>query len=413
MTTVSLIEVLDRARSNGVADTSRRIVRRLYRALDSRMGIQSLNFPLDGQDITSSSGVKFSVSAPKDASKIGWLCTPASPGAGGHTTFFRMVRGMEERGHQCTILVYNRQDRAIERHREVIRKNWPDLTADIQQMPEQLNDFDVCVASSWETAHVLAARMPQESGPVPFYFVQDYEPYFHPRGSMYALAEDSYRFGFKLLALGPMVANTLRQEIGVDAEVVPFGSDLGAYSRTNTGTRSGVVFFAKPGAERRGYDMGRLALQEFHRLQPDQEIHIYGSRATGWGIPLTQHGMLTPAELNELYNRTIAGLALSFTNITLVAGELLAAGNIAVLNEHRFSRTVLTNPEAVWATATPTSLAAALSAVVSDPTVASRSERAAAHRGTSWSEAQDRLAELLTSRMVRSGSHKEEEPNRD
>ena len=414
MTTVSFLDVLNRTRSNGIADTSRRIVRRLYGALDSRMGIQSLSFPLDREDVTSSSKVDRSENAPQDVSKIGWLCTPPSPAAGGHTTFFRMVRAMEERGHQCTILVYNRQDGAIERHREVIRRCWPDLTADVEQMPAQLNGFDVCVASSWETAHVLAARMPKKLGPVPYYFIQDYEPYFHPRGSLYALAEDSYRFGFNHLALGPMVAETLRLEIGVDAEVVPFGSDLRTYRRTNTGLRSGVVFFAKPGAERRGYDMGRLALQEFHRLQPDQEIHIYGSRVSGWGIPLTQHGMLTPVELNELYNQTIAALALSFTNITLVAGELLAAGNIPVLNEHKFSRAVLTNPEAVWAAASPMSLATALSAVVTDPTIATRSERAAAYGGTSWPEAQDRVALLLTRRqVVRSGSHQEEEPNRD
>lgn len=411
MTALGLPEVLRRARSRGIADTSRRIVRRLYGALDSRMGIQSLNFPLDREDVTSSSDMGRSNTAPRETSKIGWLCTPPGPGAGGHTTFFRMVRAMEERGHQCTILVYNRQDGAIERHRKVIRKYWPDLTAEIEQMPAQLHGFDVCVASSWETAHVLAARMPREPGPEPYYFIQDFEPYFHPRGSLYALAEDSYRFGFNHLALGPMVAETLRLEIGVDAEVVPFGSDLGSYRRTNSGRRAGVVFFAKPGAERRGYDMGRLALQEFHRLQPDQEIHVYGSRVTGWGIPLTQHGMLTPAELNELYNRTIAGLALSFTNITLVAGELLAAGNIPVLNEHKFSRAVLTNPEAVWAAASPKALAAALSAVVTDPGIATRSEQAAAYGGTSWAEAQDRVAEILTGKkVVRSGSHKEEEP---
>jgi hypothetical protein len=52
--------------------------------------------------------------------------------------------------------------------------------------------------------------------------------------------------------------------------------------------------------------------------------------------------------------------------------------------------------------------------VVTDPTLAARSERAAAYRGTSWSEAQDRVAVLLTRRQVlRSGSHKQEEPNRD
>ncbi|WP_161958217.1 rhamnosyltransferase WsaF family glycosyltransferase [Arthrobacter sp. H-02-3] len=229
-----------------------------------------------------------------------------------------------------------------------------------------------------------------------FYFVQDFEPFFYPRGSLYSLAEDSYRFGFTLLALGPMVASTLLREVGVKATIIPFGSDVAAYRRHQSDNRSGVVFFARPGVDRRGYELGRLALRQFHRLHPDQEIHIYGSMVRGWGIPLTQHGMLSRAELNGLYNRTTAGLALSFTNITLVASEMLAAGNIAVLNDHEFSRQVLTNPEAVWAAPTPSSLAAALSEVVTDSGRNIRSERAATHPGHSWAAAQAELSQIMT-----------------
>ena len=47
------------------------------------------------------------------------------------------------------------------------------------------------------------------------YFIQDFEPYFYGRGSMYSLAEDSYRFGFRCIALGQMVAGTLRSEVGI------------------------------------------------------------------------------------------------------------------------------------------------------------------------------------------------------
>ncbi|MBP1233440.1 hypothetical protein JOE40_003084 [Arthrobacter sp. PvP102] len=284
----------------------------------------------------------------------------------------------------------------MERHRAVIRECWPELTADVQEMPAVLAGFDACVASSWDTAHVLAARTPRGSNMGSYYFVQDYEPYFYPRGSLYALAEDSYRLGFTHLALGEMVARTLRREVGIRSEVIPYGSDLSGYGLGNTGRRSGVVFFARPGVDRRGYELGRLALVEFHRLHPEQEIHTYGSRVRGWGIPLTQHGMLSVSELNELYNRTISGLALSFTNITLVAAEMLAAGNIAVLNDHEFSRPVLTNPEAVWAAPSPASLALALSSVVTDPGRNDRSVRAAAHPGPSWAITQAEVALKLT-----------------
>ncbi|MDQ0662297.1 hypothetical protein QFZ35_000795 [Arthrobacter ulcerisalmonis] len=363
------------------------------------MGLQSLNFPLNSEDVSSSVDISLGEPGTREGPlNIGWLITPPIPGAGGHTTLFRMVQGMEERGHRCTILIYNRSDGAMDRHRSVIRKCWPGVTADIQPVPASFDGFDACVASSWETAHVLAARMPRLGGLAPYYFIQDYEPYFHPRGSLYALAEDSYRFGFKLLALGPMVADVLKREVGVQAKILPFGSDVSTYRLTNTSGRSGVVFFAKPEAERRGYDLGRLALQEFHRMHPRQEIHIYGARVTGWGVPVQQHGRVSPRELNELYNRTISGLALSFTNITLVAAEMLAAGNVPVLNDDRSSRSVLTNPEAVWAAPSPTVLASTLSDVVAAADTAERSARAASHREHTWAETQASFAEALTGR---------------
>ena len=393
MTHISLREIAMRTRARGPADTTKRAVRRLYSALNERLDLRALEFPLDDGDIFPAARSVLPLrEAASGKQRIGWLCTPPGAGSGGHTTLFRMVRGMEERGHRCTILLYNRHHGDMERHRGVIRRSWPELTADIVEMPAVLDGFDACVASSWETAHVLAARAPSGPHLGAYYFIQDYEPYFYPRGSLYALAEDSYRFGFTHLALGEMVASTLRREVGVDAHVIPFGSDVGGYRRTNTGNRSGVVFFARPDTDRRGYDLGRLALRQFHRLHPEQEIHIFGSQVRGWGIPITQHGMLPAGELNALYNRTLTGLALSFTNITLVAGEMLAAGNIAVLNDHDFSRPVLTNPEAVWAAPSPASLALALSSVVTDPGRIGRSARASAHPGPSWASAQAEVA---------------------
>ena len=47
-------------------------------------------------------------------------------------------------------------------------------------------------ATSWPTAYVV------RSTPTPgarFYLVQDYEPMFYPAGTLYALAEESYRLG--------------------------------------------------------------------------------------------------------------------------------------------------------------------------------------------------------------------------
>jgi O-antigen biosynthesis protein len=385
--------LLQRARTMGVRDVSRRIARRAAGTLATRFDTAALDFPLLPQDVADSTGLRLDPPPASRGSRslnLAWLCTPPGPGSGGHTTLFRMVAGMEERGHRCTLLLYNRHGSDLDARAALIRRHWPNLKAQIRPMPATIEGFDGCVASSWDTAHVLASH--GRTGMHRFYFIQDFEPYFYPRGSLYSLAEDSYRFGFTHLALGPMVAQALRREVGVDSVTIPFGGDMTGYHRTSRRSRSGVVFFARPDSDRRGYDVGRLALQAFHKLHPEQEIHIYGSRVRGWGIPLTQHGTLPTHDLNELYNRTISGLALSFTNITLVAAEMLAAGNIAVLNDHEFSRPALTNPEAKWAAPTPSSLARALSMVVTDPDTTVRSERAAAYSGASWADAQAAVA---------------------
>src|SRR5664279_1228217 len=55
-------------------------------------------------------------------------------------------------------------------------------------------------------------------------------------------------------------------------------------------------------------------------------------------FPVVRHDRLRPAALNELYNQSIAGLAMSFTHILLVAEEMLAAGVIPIVNESAYSR---------------------------------------------------------------------------
>ena len=388
-----------RAQAMGPREVIQRVARRTSAVIASRYDTAGLDFPLLPQDVADStrlSADRPARGATGEGLRVAWLCTPPGPGSGGHTTLFRLIRGLEQRGHHCTVLLYDVHKGNLINHRNVIRTGWPALAADIEAVPEKLSGFDAYVASSWDTAHVLATRRDPEAPSAAYYFIQDFEPFFYPRGSLYALAEDSYRFGFTHLALGPMVAATLRREVGVDAHVISFGSDQTSYSRVNDHNRSGVVFFARPLVDRRGYQLGRLALQEFHKLHPEQEIHIYGSRVSGWDIPITQHGTLSSRELNELYNQTISGLALSFTNVTLVASEMLAAGNLAVLNDHEFARSVLTNPEAVWASATPSSLASALSAVVTDPQRTARSRRAAKVSGKSWATSQGEVASIMT-----------------
>jgi hypothetical protein len=323
---------------------------------------------------------------------------PPGAGSGGHTTLFRMVAGLEERGNACTLFLYDPKGGDIARHAATIRKHWPDMAAEIRDVREGFDGIDAIVASSWETAHVLVGRA--EQVPARLYFVQDFEPMFYPRGSLYAFAEDSYRFGLRTIALGDMVAKEVAA-LGVDVDVAPFGCDTEVYHRTGVSERSGVIFYAKPDNDRRGYLLGKRALELFHQRHPEQEIHVYGDPVADWTIPVTHHSRLSPADLNDLYNRTIGGLAMSFTNISLVAEEMLAAGAIPVVNDSSLARADLPNAEAVWAAPTPSGLVDALCSVVESHGHIERAARAASQVRSGWRPAQAIVSRVIAEELSR------------
>ncbi|MET4637675.1 glycosyltransferase family 1 protein [Mycetocola sp. 2940] len=374
------------------------LAQRLARYAYQRLGAANLGDPLHDDDVADSTRLDLALPERRPSRgerfTVGWVMTPPSAGSGGHTTLFRMVEALERAGHVCVLFLYDRYGGDIRAHEQVIRSWWPEIKAEVRDATAGIDGVDASVASSWESAHVLARR-----GHAPMrrlYFIQDYEPYFYARGAMYALAEDSYRFGFRCIALGGMVAELLRSEVGVDPDVTEFGCDTSAYRLLPGRERTGIVFFARPDFPRRGYWLARLALQRFHELHPDVDIHFYGSKVEGLPFPATQHGRLTPVELNELYNSCVAGLVLSFTNISLVPEEMLAAGTIPVMNDSAHAKMVLSNEHAVWATPTPSGLAEALSAALSRPG-GQEAARAASEsvRKFGWSRAQADIVRIL------------------
>jgi len=348
-------------------------------------------------DLADSATLELAPAAPVrgTTATIGWVCAPASRGSGGHTTLFRMLGEVKGRGHRCVVFLYDAWGGDVRRHAAAMQATWPVLgDVEFRDATDGIDGVDASIASSWESAHALATH---GSGPQRrLYFVQDYEPFFHPRGSIYAAAEDSYRFGFTHLALGEAVEAMLRNEVGAGCRVVPFGCDTETYTLDHPAAdRSGVVFFSRPDVPRRGFHLAVAALEEFHRQRPDEEIHLFGDAAPGLPFPVTDHGKLTPGELNTLYNRTVTGLALSFTNVTLVAEEMLASGCVPVLN--RSPHTRLDNDQLVWADPTPGSLAGALVALVDEhPDARKRRVGAAASSiRTSWTDAQRVFCDLL------------------
>jgi len=381
-------------RDDGPRALAQRVARYAYTRLDAGALDESL-FDSDIADSTKLD-LKFPDVRPLRAEPltIGWVTVPPSAGSGGHTTLFRMIEAVERAGHKCELFLYDRYGGDMSAHEKVIRDWWPNVRAGVRDAADGIVGVNAAVASSWDTAHILARR-----GTSPMrrlYFIQDFEPFFYARGSMYSLAEDTYRFGFRSIALGEMVADLLRTEVGVSPDVTEFGCDTSVYRLLPDRKRAAVVLYAKPDVPRRGFWLARLALQQFHEKHPEIEIHLYGAVVKGLSFPAVQHGRLAPIELNELYNRSIAGLAMSFTNISLVAEEMLAAGVTPVVNDSQNSRADLVNDHVLWAVPTPNGIADALSAAVTRAEATEVAHRASASvRQFGWTRAQADVIRII------------------
>lgn len=377
----------------------REFAQRLATLAYNRSGAAALSFHLRRDDIIS--GDRLVLPAPDHRPPrdrpltIGWIMTPPSAGSGGHTTMLRMVEALESAGHRCTLFLYDARGVDLTGRTAIIRQHWPQIRADINDVDDGIDGVDACIATSWETAHVLASR-----GVHPMrrlYFIQDFEPYFYARGSEYEFATMTYRFPFRKIALGAMVGDTLRTEVGVSSDLVPFGCDTQTYRlQLPQRPRSGVVLYCKPNVPRRGFLLATTALEIFHRRHPDQPIKLYGTTDLDPGFPAQRLGRLSPAELNDLYNTSIAGIAMSFTNISLVAEEMLASGAIPVVNDSPLSRADLENAWARWAPATPEGLAGELSEAVQNPDIPGTAAAAAASvTARSWETTQRTVREII------------------
>ena len=315
---------------------------------------------------------------------VNWVTTPAGPGSGGHTTLFRLVRYLEAHGYLNRVYFYDvyRGDR---RYYESIIRDYYDFHGVVASVDEGMEDAHIVVATGWPTAYpVFNSRCTGKR----FYFVQDFEPYFYPVGSTSLLAESTYRMGFHAITVGRCFAQKLIGEFGMTVDSFTYGCDISRYRRMEDSQRSGVVFYARRETARRGFEIGLMALEVFAARRPDIKIHIYGDKIGELPFAFVDHGHVTPDELSDIYNHCYAGLSLSFTNVSLVALEMLASGCIPVVNDTVLVRTDFDNPFVRYALAYPKALAAELEAVVATHDFDSLSRAAAASvRGTTWDDA--------------------------
>jgi glycosyltransferase involved in cell wall biosynthesis len=275
----------------------------------------------------------------KESLQISWIIPDFGLGAGGHMTIFRMVQFLEQFGHQQTIWIQNARNYASPEIAKMnISNHYRKLGSKVHVrfLPDdvrQLSGDAIIATDCWTAFPVGNATFFKER----FYFIQDYEPYFHPMGENYIIAESTYSFGFSALCAGQWLLGKA-QEHGMWARSWELAVDREHYFppsllKPALGHREKkIVFYARSYTPRRAVSLGIAAFEELFRRRRDFVVEMFGedSREKRFAFPNKQLGILSPAELGGVYREADLGVSFSTTNYSLVPLEMMACGTPVV-----------------------------------------------------------------------------------
>src|SRR5260370_11094264 len=116
----------------------------------------------------------------------------------------------------------------------------------------------------------------------------------------------------------------LRRDFGMDSTTFGFSYDRGAYASSAEhmlpSVKKRVLFYARPHTERRGFELGALALSLVAKKLPAVEFVLVGFPAQSIQLPFPAilPGVLPLSELGALYRSCDVALVLSHTNLSLL-----------------------------------------------------------------------------------------------
>lgn len=275
--------------------------------------------------------------------------------------------------------------------------------ASLVQVPE----CDVAIATLWATAYPVA-QFPGARRKA--YLIQDFEPMFYPAGTLYALAEESYRLGLYGICNTDHMLDIYRTRYGgrgmsfmpaVDDSV--FHAEGRRFDRT-VDTPATVFVYARPGHWRNCWELASVALRELKaRLGDRVRIVTAGSwaRPDDIGTGIRHLGLLDYRETGNLYRTCDVGLALTVSeHPSYLPLELMACGVPVVAFDNPAGHWLLRNGEnSLLARRTVDGVRDALERVALDPELgrrlSARGLRDIAECHSSWEKALSPIYDFL------------------
>lgn len=330
--------------------------------------------------------------------------------AGVHTVLRFADYFSRKKGIQNRIFFYGSQARAVSALKEKVGKKFPALADSVYGLadsdPEKLPESDIGIATYWPSAYLLLRA---RGTAAKFYFVQDFEPSFYPAGSVYGLVEATYRMGYWGIANTPGLGDFLRDSYAMTVKSFQPAVDSKMFcpGPTRPAAPIKIFFYGRPGNPRNGFVLGIEALKQVKkRFGSRVEIVSAGGAwsPSDFGAKgvVENLGLLpTIEDVAALYRTCHIGLVFMFTrHPSYQPIEMMASGVAVVANENSALRSLLKSENSLIAEPTITSVAEAISLLVSDANLRNTlaSEGLKASQQFSWNAEIERVYEFIAGR---------------
>jgi len=330
-------------------------------------------------------------------------------GSGGHQATAEIVRGLETRGHRCSVWISDEEGRHGGQPATRVAASFADFFGPAIDGPVRLGfdgwrPVDVAVAVGWQTVPRVLLLDDVKSRA---YLVLDHEPEFYATSAEREWAAWSYGQGLHAIAASRWLAELIGDRYGATVGAFEFGIDHIVYRPLDLPRRDDrVLFYARAVTARRAVPLGLLALAELQRRRPDVELALFGESRPLDGVRAENLGVLTPDALARAYAEATVGVVLSMTNPSLIGPEMLACGlPVVELDAPAMRAGFGADGPLLLAALDPIALADAIEGLLDDP--ARRDRRAARGlefaAGRTWSAAVDRIEAELRAALSRAG----------
>jgi len=307
-----------------------------------------------------------------DASRmdIHFVIPDFAPGAGGHMTIFRIVRWLENFGHQVTLWIQNPSvHKSPADAFDDINTYFQQVQANVHFLPKDLSAItgDAIIATDRWTAYPVRAMSKFRRR---FYFVQDHETEFYPAGAYSLLTEQTYRFGFDCLCAGEWLTQLMTEKYGLWAHKWDLAYDPTVYNIIDPALRKPghIAFYARHATARRAVELGMLAFDVLAERGVNFHVDFYGTNLGDMKVPYhyTSHGILSAEQLGSLYRSCELGIVMSATNYSLVPREMLACGLPVIELDVDSTRAVFADSPVTLVEPDPYKMADMIEALLSD-----------------------------------------------